>query len=196
MRRLYADGARYDAFAIFLTPRQLIGTGVRGDSFGYRLMLASDIGRVARDAGLDRTAASSMLFANFSAFYGLRAELRKVLLGRLFPELPALMIRITNSRGGPLTNQEIYRGAGERLRAYQELAAAQHSRIILVLPPQVEPEGVTSTNLAAREAGITVVSVPQSLTGPSDFRDGFHLNAGGARKYTDGLIPALARALQ
>jgi len=196
MRRLYADGARYNAVFVFLTPRQLIRPGVRGDYFAYRLMLASDALKVARDAGLNRTDASNLFFANVSAFFGLRTEIRKVLLGRLMPGLPALMGAIANDRGAALTDQEIYHGATVRLTAFRELAAAQNSRIILVIPPQIEPEGVEVTKLAGSQAGIKIVTVPFNVTGPSDFSDGFHLNPEGARKYTAALIPELARALQ
>jgi hypothetical protein len=196
MRRLYAQGARYSAILVFLTPRQLVRPGVRGDYFAYRLMSAPDVVKVARDTGLSRTDASNMLFANFSAFYGLRTVIRNVLLGRLLPVLPPLMSLITSGRGAPLTSQEIYSSAIVRLRAYRELASSQNSRIILVMPPQVEPEGVDVTQLAASQAGITVVTVSPAVTGPSDFRDGFHLNPEGARKYTAALIPAIARALQ
>jgi hypothetical protein len=195
VRRLYAGGARYSVVAVFLTPRQLIAPGVRGDYFAYRLMLTSDVLKVARDTGMHRTNASNMFFASVSAFYGLRAEIRKVLLGRLLPGLPALMRLLTSNRVAPLADAQIYRGALANLRAYSKLAASQNSRIILVLPPQVEPEGVAMTKLAAWQAGITVVSVSPDVTGPSDFRDGFHLNAAGARKYTAALIPAIAKAL-
>lgn len=163
MRRLYAEGARFNAIVVFLTPRQLIGSTVRGDYFAYRLMLASDIAGVARDAGLGRTDASDMLFANFSAFYGLRAEIRNVLLGRLLPDLPALMALSTANRVGPLTDQEIYGGATVRLRSFRELADARNLRIVLALPPQVEPEGVGVTELAASQAGIAVVAAPPML---------------------------------
>ena len=196
IRRLYAEGARYSVVAVFLTPRQLSLPGVRGDYFAYRLMLTSDIFRVARDTRLHRTEASNMFFASVSAFYGLRAEIRKVLLGRLMPGLPALMRLLTSNRAAPLADEQIYRGALVNLRAYSKLAASQNSRIILVLPPQTELEGVAMTKLAALQAGITVVSVSPDVTGPSDFRDGFHLNAVGAGKYTAALIPAIAKALR
>lgn len=174
---------------------QLLAPGVRGDYFAYRPMQTSDVFKAARDAGLHRTNASSMFFASVSAFYGPRAEIRKVLLRRLLPGLPALMRLLTSNRAAPLADEQIYRGAIANLRAYSKLAASQNSRIILVLPPQIEPEGVAMTKLAALQAGITVVSVSPDVTGPSDFRDGFHLNAAGARKYTAALIPAIAKAL-
>jgi len=195
MRRLYAEGARFTSVLVFLTPRQLILRRVRGDYFAYRLMLGSDVLNVARDTGLNRTDASDLLFARLSAFYGLRSEIRKVLLGKLLPDLPSLMSQILSGRPSPLTNQEIYGGALENLRAFRELATAQDSRIILVLPPQLEPEGVDLTELAASQAGISTVTVPRGLTGPSDFRDGFHLNDDGARKYTAALIPAIKQVL-
>jgi hypothetical protein len=196
IRRLFAEGARFNYVVVFLTPRQLIFPGVRGDYFAYRLMAPADIFRMARDTGLDRTDTSDMFFAHFSAFYGLRSEIRKVLLARLLPDLPALMTLITGNRSGRLSNEEIYRGEIAKLTAFRELAAARNSRIILVLPPQTEPEGADVTQLAARQTGITVVTVSPGVTGASDFRDGFHLNDAGARKYTTALIPELARALR
>lgn len=195
MRRLAAQGARYDVLAVCLTPRQLLSTGVRGEYFAYRLMQPRDIFGVARDAGLDRTTASSMFFASISAFYGLRSEIRKVLIGRLMPDLPALMSLITARRGSPLSNEEIYRRAVPRLQAYRVVAAAQNAVFVVIVPPTQEAEGSAALVQAAADAGVPVVTVPRDLTGPADFSDGFHLNTTGAKKYTAALIPEISKVL-
>ncbi len=195
LRRLYAEGASFDAVAVVLTPRQLLSRHVRGDYFGYRLMRPFDVSSVARNTGLHRTPASNLFFARFSAFYGFRSEIRNEILGRLMPDLTPLMHLITRIKPQPLTDEEVYRVGLARLEAYRQLATEHGAQFILVLPPQIQPEGVEATKRAAAAARVAVVAVPQELTGPADYSDGFHLNPGGARKYTLALIPALKRAL-
>lgn len=196
MRRLHSEGARYNVTAVFLSPGQLaMKPAVRGEYFAYRLMSAADVLDVARDTGLDRTTASNLLFGRFSAFYGLRAEIRKVLLGRLMPGLPGFMRMVTSGPRARQTEEEVYRQVLPRARAYRELAERQRSRIVLVLPPQLDSGGVVATKRAASEAGVGLISVAPAMMGPTDFSDGFHLNEAGARKFTAALIPELRRML-
>jgi len=136
-----------------------------------------------------------MLFARFSAFYGLRSEIRNDILGRLMPDLTPLMRMITRTKGEPLGDDEVYGVALQRLEAYRQLTDAYDAKLILVLPPQIKPEGVEGAKRAAAAAHVGVVTVPGDLTGHADFSDGFHLNSAGARKYTAALIPAMKQAI-
>jgi hypothetical protein len=196
LRRLYAEGARFNAVVVFLPPQYLIANAVRGDYFAYRLMRLSDVFSVARNIGFERTATANLAFANISAFYGLRAEFRKVLLGRLMPDMPALMSLATRKPGAPVLPDEVtYRRALPRLQGYRELAGRQHLRIFLVLPPQPAPTGMAAVQRAGAAAGVTVLRVPQETTTPADFLDGFHLNPEGKQKFTAALLPELRRVL-
>jgi hypothetical protein len=195
LRRLHAEGARYDAVVVFLTPRFMINRAVRGDHFAYRLMRLSDIFSVTHNVALHRTAAANMAFANVSAFYGLRADYRKVLLGHLLPEMPSLAKLAAKATHRPLRDDEIYQGAVYRLRDYRELADRIHTRIYVVMPPQPTAEGRAVVKRAGAEEGITVVGLPQESMTDADFADGFHLNLQGARKFTAALIPELHRML-
>jgi hypothetical protein len=142
-----------------------------------------------------RTEASNMLLGSVSAFYGLRGEIRKVLLGRLMPDLPLLMQRIARFDQTPLDDGRTYALAFERLSAFRQLADAHHARFLVILPPIPKTEGLDAVGRAAAAAGVTLVTVPRNLTQASDYSDGFHLNASGARKYTPALSAELTRAL-
>lgn len=196
MRRLYADGSRPDAFAVFLGVDQLtLPPAVRRDYFAYRLMDVSDLFNVARDLDLDRTSTSGLFFARMSAFYGMRTEIRKQVLAKFSPRFTDLMKSLTVAPAMEMSDDEIYRVAVGRLRRYRELEESLKTRIILVVPPRMRSGGVSATERAAANAGIAVVNVMPPVTGPADFGDGYHLNADGARKFTTALIPRLKQAL-
>jgi hypothetical protein len=195
-RRLLARGVEVDAVALALSARQLAGEPhVRGDYFAYRLMAPGDVVRVAADVGVPRTEASNMLLASGSAFYGLRGEIRKVLLGRLLPDLPLLMERIVRFDQTPLDEDQTYRRAFARLTAFRELLDSHQTRFLVILPPIPKTEGLAAVERAAADAHVTLVTVPRDLTGASDYSDNFHLNATGARKYTSALTVVLSRTL-
>ena len=88
LRRLLAAGARPDAIVLCVEPRHLIAAGVRNEIFAYFLLQPSDIYTVSRMLRLTPTETSDLVFANASASYALRKEIRKNLLGRLMPSRP------------------------------------------------------------------------------------------------------------
>src|SRR5262249_28115907 len=125
---------------------------IRGNYFGYHLMRMADLFSVANDLGLSNTETSSLAFANVSAFFGLGAEVRKWLAGKVIPDLPRLTDLMIGGRTGPLVEEPIESICLQRLRALRQLTTQHGAGFVLVLPPS---SGNTSEAeyAAARRAG-------------------------------------------
>lgn len=199
IRRLLADGARPDAFVLMLSPGQLVSTHYRGDYSAYHLLRTRDIWPLARDLCLSNTETSGLLFANFSAFFGLRAELRKFVAGKILPDLPELTSLITRHSSAALKPEDVYATALARLRALREIAAEGSADIILVIPPTGVGD-TAATARAVRDAGIAarvsvlIPAAPCSFRA-EDFSDGFHLNRRGAEHFTTRFVAAIHEEL-
>lgn len=198
IRRLFSDGAKPAVVVLMIGPHDLIAPGIRGDYFAYRLMCTKDIFDVADKLKLHPTVAANMLAANLSAFYGLRSEIRKVFLGRLMPDLPVLTHKLTTTKGPVITSTELANIGSERLKKLDSIAVENHARFIFVLipGPHAVLEVATPLQTAAAATGIPVVLACHSgQILPADYSDGHHMNAQGATKYTDSLIPILSNLL-
>jgi hypothetical protein len=197
LRRLFRAGARPNVVVVTLTPRQLVASTIRGDYFAYWLMNLSDCAAVARDARLTNTQASSLAFANVSAFFGLRQEIRKVLAEKIFPDLPALMQILTRRVGRPMDEDILYSTAQDRFGALRAMAREYDAEVLLVIPPTLGSSGPSQIVLRAGQVAGVKVLVPvdsESLT--ADFySDGFHLNEKGASVFTKQLADALRHEL-
>lgn len=194
LRRLLADGARPDVVVVMLSATQLVSGGFRGDYFAHRMMLASDLPQVASDLHLHPTTAAGMLAARASAFYGLRSELRKVLLGRLMPDLPNLLKDLAFKPAPPVSAGELLLTGSGRLQALNAVASASGSRLVFVLVPVPGSrlEYAAPLKKAAADAGVTMIlPLNNGELGPADFRDGFHMNEAGSSKYTQALLTEL-----
>jgi hypothetical protein len=197
LRRLLAAGARPDAIVMCLEPRHLIAEGVRNEIFAYFLLQPTDILRVSRALRMSPTDASDLFFANTSAFYALRKEIRKNLLGRLMPNLPSLTAMIT--RGiVPLPDPAKLSTTGKaRLEATRDVALSAESRLVLALTPPLRAVDWSTLRSVGNDIGIPVLAplLNDNLI-PMDFeKDGYHLNEQGRSKFTQTLIPLLVRAL-
>ena len=198
IRRLFSDGAKPAAVILMIGPHDLIAPGVRGDYFAYRLMRTKDIFDVASRLRLHPTVAANMFAANLSAFYGLRSEIRKVFLGRLMPDLPVLTHKLTTIRGPVIPPTELANIGSERLKKLDSVAKENQTRFIFVLipGPHAVPEFAAPLQTAAGASGIPVVlACHNGQILPTDYSDGHHMNAQGATKYTDSLIPILSNLL-
>ena len=105
LRRLLAEGSRPDVVILVLTPTQMAMSKIRGNYFGYDMMRMADLFSVARDVGLSNTETSNLAFANLSAFFGLGAEVRKWLLGRVFRTCPRLTRLMTAAQSARLVEE-------------------------------------------------------------------------------------------
>jgi hypothetical protein len=191
MRRLFDEGARPDVVVLCLSARHLISSAIRGDFFAYYMMKATDLPSVASNLDLHPTEAMNMLFANTSHFYGMRSEIRKVVMGRLMPATKPLMALITRVENRPLTDDEVRAGALARLREYKEIAHQYGSEFVFLMPPLI---GNDRSNIVA-EAGsamnVPVVALPMGRFKRADFSDGYHLSSAAAVTYTEEIVPRL-----
>ena len=81
------------------------------------MFLARDLFRIARELKLSNTATSNLYFANYIAYFGYGDEVRKGILQRILPGLPALMASMTHTDPEPLVPEKVFEEATERLRA-------------------------------------------------------------------------------
>ena len=196
LRRLFARGSRPNTVVLVLNPRQLVMTSIRGEYFAYHLMQGVDVVAVARALRLSNTEASNLAFASHSALFGLGAEFRKVLAGRLIPGLPRLTVLMTKFDRPPLQRSKVIEESVTRLRALREVAGRYGTRVVLVVPPThdgIGAAGYSAVQEAGTVAGVTVlVPVAPETLGPEHFSpDNFHLSDRGAELFTARLVKAL-----
>ena len=199
LRKLLAGGARPDTVVLMLSPRQLVADRIRGDYSACHMFLTSDVFRAARRLNLPNTETSNLMFANFSAYFGDGGEIRKGIVRRTIPSLPALMALMTHTEAPPLVADDVFKTATNRLKELRELAAEWNTRIVLVVPPSGEPKCDTAYNevqLAGVAAGVQVVVPVAAGSIPGSFySDGFHLNPRGAALFTPRFVEAVRKAV-
>lgn len=194
LRRLTAAGARPSAIVVCLEPRHLIGTSVRSEIFAHYLMRMSDTLSVARALDLSPSGTADLFLANISAFWGLRKEIRKNLLGRLMPELPKLTQLVTRGGGSPPPEiEELLTIGRERLEAMRATADAAGAKLIVVLMPPVSAEHTPALKEMGGELGIAVVApLTHQELDPGDYLlDQYHLSAQGRLRFTRELADDL-----
>lgn len=197
MRRLYREGTRPDVLALVLTPKQMATSEMRGDYFGHYLMDADDVVSVARDARLDPTRASSLLLARYSWFWGFRAEMRKVLLGRIMPGFAALATALTGFSPDAPDDNAVYAATLPRLEMFRQMAEAYGSTFLLIVPtvPQAN-DGVGGLVRAGDQAHVPIlVPMRSGSLDATCYADGFHMNEKGARVFTAHLSETLKPVL-
>ena len=197
MRRLFREGARPNAVVLMLSPTQLNMSGVRGEYFAFRLMNTGDILSVAHALHLSPTATANIAAGSISGFYGLRSEIRKVLLGHLLPDVPVLMQQLALSKPRSPSPDVLRNVAAERLRMLRQVVEENGATLLFVVPPQIERDGLSQALLdGGRASGVTILFplAPGALDA-SYFSDGFHMNQRGARVFTPEFTGALEAAL-
>jgi len=198
LRQLLATGASPDAVALVLAPDQLVNSQIRGDYSVYRLMGTRDALDASRELHVHPTIAARYLLSSVSAAYGLRSEYRKVLLGRLIPDMEKLTPRIAHEDRTVLADSEVYNRAYERLTRLKALLDAQNTKLVFVLPPVTSMDRWNQiVRRAGEDARVPVVmAFDRTSFSAGDYRsDGYHMNEGGALRFTSRLVPPLRSAL-
>jgi hypothetical protein len=195
IRRLFADGSRPSVIVLMLNGDQIVTNGSRGEYSAYRLVTHGDILNFSRDLDLHPTNATSMIFANFSAFYALRSDIRKVILGRLMPDAPLFMGRLAIVPAAPIPVDRLRSVIRQRLALLKNECARHGTRLVFAIPPRVVFSTLPVIRDAAKEAGVLpLLPFTDGDFTASDFYDNFHLNDAGAAKYTTRLISELPRS--
>ena len=198
LRHMTAAGVDPDAVVLMLSADQLVLSEIRGDYSIYRLMGPRDALDVSRDLRLHPTATASYLLSSLSAFYGLRAEYRKVLLGRLMPDMGSLTPHIIRISRPAMPDSEIYARAYERLSRLKALLDSRHTEVVFVLAPLLGSQHWNEVVIrAAKDAHVTVLRPFDEHTfAVSEYKaDLFHMNETGALHFTARLLPSLRDAL-
>jgi hypothetical protein len=190
LRMLFDEGATPKVVVLMMSVDQLAADHTRGEYSAYRLTSHGDIFDLCRELNLHPTQAAGMLLANYSMFYGLRGEIRKVVLGMTMPDLGLLIARFRpvtisniNSNGSWQTTVE------QRAAALRMECERRGSRLVLALPPGGDYETLLSAKRSAGRSGVdTLLPFGPGEYGAADYSDGYHLNTSGASKLTTQLI--------
>ena len=197
-RRLIGGGARPDVIVLTFEQRHLLGRTVRDEIFAHYLMAPGDLLSVAHAVDLSPTATSELFFANVSDFWGLRKEIRKNLLGRLIPSLPALTGLMTRgSPAPPVDTMSLLTQGAERLRALRAYGDRHGVRFVLALTPPLSARDADFMRRLGDANGISVLGpLDDTKLMPGDYdRDGYHLSEQGRVRYTAALASAIQAAL-
>lgn len=197
LRRLFAEGSRPDVVAVMLTPTQTVLSSVRGGYFAQYMMDLEDIVDVSQALDLHPTDASAMALSNLSYFYGVRAEIRNVLLGRAMPGFQSVAAMMTQGAAIRSDVRETYLISRTRMQEIEKLVHDNGARLVWILPTLIKSsKGETEFLRAAEEVQIPVlIPIPSGSLPEESFSDGFHLAPAGARQYTAALIPLLQNYL-
>jgi hypothetical protein len=194
--RLAGDGCRLKVFGLVLAPAYVVEDAVRGEYSASYLLRAHDVLALGRELRLHPTQMCDLLLGTFSRFYAVRIEVRKVLLGRLVPNMGSLVELIRPPVSGNRDYQTYYRVARDRLGGLRAAGEAKGIRVLLILHPSAQAnDGTQEVVRAAHDVGMEVIAVGGARFSSRDFRDGHHLNESGARRFTAALAPALSRVL-
>ncbi len=197
LKRLYREGARPDLVVVMLGTGHWLSPNIRGDYSAQYMMSLTDLPSVARDLGMHPTQATGLLVAGVSKFWGARVEMRNFVLGHLMPDLATFMNASSAVDRRPMVDADIAPVLAARVARMRALTAQYGSRLVLLVPPLLNPaDGSDGLIAAAAEDDVLVLRpVRSGAFGPQRYRDGFHLNDDGAAAFTEQLIPALRQVL-
>lgn len=195
LRGLFDAGARPDVVVLVLNTVQLTSPTIGGDYTAHFMVGHRDVFRFAQEVSPDRNRLISLALSNFSFFYGSRAEIRNWVLGLTLPDLPQLarsFRRDQNPSDYPALNEL----AMQRLARLHQLCQQHGASLVFVIPPARVDLGAGAIAREAAAQGIKVLMpIAPGVLPRTDYADGFHLNAAGARKFTPQLAMSLKQAL-
>ena len=198
LRRLFAEGSRPSIVVVCLSTRQMISRATDGEYFAHYLMQERDLLAVKREAQLDNTITSAYFFANRSEWLGSRAQIRNWLLQAIMPSSERL-IRYFPAKTPPMPpTEQVVAGVLPHLLALDQLCKANGARLVAVVPPALSRDDASAgvQDSGARDGIPVLVPLPSNNVTPDDFHDGFHLNPGGAARFTHRLASDLLQELK
>lgn len=197
MRRLFADGARPDVIVLVLGPTHIVANGIRGDYSAFYLFNTADIPAIGHEIHLSRTDIASLYTARYSLFWAGRSNLRNFVLGKTMPGYANFLHHVSSRGAQSVPSGIAERLSRERLADAAATARRYRSRFVLVMPPGFFAAAEGDVVRGAEEAKVQTLVPAHNGTWPARlFRDGFHLNADGAARFTDKLAAELGPLLQ
>ncbi|MGB7555608.1 MAG: hypothetical protein WBM04_14640 [Candidatus Korobacteraceae bacterium] len=191
LRTLFRNGSRPHDLVLCLSVGQLMADDTRGE-FTARYVDAASVADLAHREHFDATTMTNYMFAHWSGWFGTRAEIRKWLLGRMMPDIGDLTTVLGFRPAPHLSESEVQRGIGPRLRELKSLCDQYGSRLTVLIPPSLGDDHAEAVRSLGSELGIRVlVPVEPGGMNRSQFRDGFHLTPAGAQLFTAQLSSQL-----
>ena len=185
LRRLLEEGARPSVIVLSLASDQFASRFTLGESFANRLMSTRDFPLVIDKIKLDRTTASTYLFAHWSHWLANKAFIRQGVLILLIPRFRELAARIADH--GPHVHDPavLIASAQERLPELGNLARTYGLTIVLMIPPTLREDQSRQVQAIGDAVGVPVWVLSPPGEFPRElYRDGFHLNDRGAEIFT------------
>ena len=187
LQHLFAQGIKPLRVVLCMNLGQFLGNRGLGDYSAYYLFGVHDLLPAARDAGLDNTETSGLIFAHWSAFYASRSTIRNYLLNTADPGYARALHVLAQVPPVFPPEAEKLAQSRTRLRALNDLCQSNGSAFVLVLPPALTREGELLFKAGALEHVDVDVPVALGSLGPEFFQDRFHLNGKGAHVFTQAL---------
>jgi len=193
MRKLLQEGSRPNVIVLSLATDQLASHWTMGEAFAGRQMSTRDFPLVVRETKVDRTTASSYMFAHWSKWLADKGFIRQCVMILVVPKFRDLAARIADH--GPHVNdpRELIGAAQVRLPQLAEFSREYGVRTVLLIPPTLHEDHSSEIQQIGEKVGIPVWVLSPPGEFPRDyFRDGFHLNAHGSGIFTTRLSQQLA----
>ncbi len=198
LRRLFAEGARPDAVAVVFAALHWYANDIRGEYSSQYMFESRDIPRISAELDLDRTTASSLLFARYSKFFALRSEIRKAILMRLVPDLPNMYALFRPAAQHHMEDRDVLAVLTKRIEACRALTDKYGASLVLIVPPipRARDEHQNEIRIAAKRAGVDLIMPMSKADTPRQyFADDIHLNPEGARVFSSAVGRSLGPAL-
>ena len=188
LRRLLEQGSRPSVILLTLATDQMASRLTLGEAFAHRQMSSRDFPLVVREAKLNKTDASSYLFAHWSNWLADKGSLRQDVLILMVPNFRALAGRIADH--GPHVNDPavLLQMSQQRLPELRDLAQTYGVKIVVLVPPTLRQDHSSEIQAVGDQLGIPVWVLSPPGEFPRDlFLDGFHLNTEGSGIFTTRL---------
>ena len=194
LRRLLEEGARPSLIVLSLATDQLASTLTLGEEFAHRQMSAHDFPLAIQASKLDRTTASTYLFAHWSNWLAGKSVIRERVLILLVPNFRQLAGRIADHGPHVSDPQLLLSRAQQRLPELRELSQTYGVKIVLLVPPTQREDHSREIQAMGEQTGLPVWVLSPPGEFPRDlYRDGFHLNDRGSEIFTSRLAEQIRK---
>ena len=151
-------------------------------------MSAHDFPLAIQASKLDRTTASTYLFAHWSNWLAGKSVIRERVLILLVPNFRQLAGRIADHGPHVSDPQLLLSRAQQRLPELRELSQTYGVKIVLLVPPTQREDHSREIQAMGEQTGLPVWVLSPPGEFPRDlYRDGFHLNDRGSEIFTSRL---------
>ena len=185
LRKLLQEGSRPSVIVLTLATDQLASHWTMGEAFAHRQMSTRDFPLAWREADLDRTTASSYVFAHWSNWQADKGFIRQCVMILTIPKFRDLAARIADHSPHVSDPKDLMAAAQHRLPQLAELSREYGVKIVLLVPPTLRQDYSSEIQKIGETAGVPVWVLSPPGEFPRDYyMDGFHLNEHGAEIYT------------